>query len=132
MDVDLAQIWYNLMGMQVGTNEDEDALEMAPQWMRAPGQTTRTTPTAPKETTRAKKQTAHPTIAPTMPSKPEPHQGVNALWANEVMCIGEAHTNDPKSVQVPYTFTNGHMTTEEHALLDSGATDNFIDKRTAQ
>ena len=68
------------------------------------------------------------TMAPMTQSKLEPHHDDNTLWANEVMCVGEAYIKNEKSVQVPYTFINGHERTKEHALLDSGATDNFIDQ----
>ena len=51
IDIDLVQIWHDLTGMQVGNDKYEDALKMAPQWMCAPGQTTRTTPVKSKATT---------------------------------------------------------------------------------
>ena len=136
MDIDIMQIWCDLTGMKVGNDEDEDALKIAPQWMHAPGQITRTTPAKSEVTTHAGKTsnatTCPATAVPTTPSKPEPHQEVNMLWANKVMCIGEAYNDNRNSVYVPYAFTNNCMTTTEHALLNSGATDNFIDQRTAQ
>ena len=106
------------------------------QWMHAPGQTTRTTPIKSKVATQTKEQANNATkctaVTPMTLSKLEPHQEANTLWENEVMCAGEAYTGNKNSVYVPYTFINGCMMTEEHALLDSGATDNFIDHRTAQ
>ena len=132
MDIDLAQIWRDLTGMQVGMDEEEDTLEMVLQWMHAPGQTTKATPTAPKKTTQTKGQQVSKVTtkiaAPTTPPKLEPHHDTSALWANEVMCIGEAHAGNEKSIQVPYTFINGHTKTGDRALLNSGAMDNFIDQ----
>ena len=128
MEADLIQVWYNLTGIKVGSNEDND-LKTAPQWMCASGQVT-------KEIThtRIRKQTnkmlTMPVKAPATPPKPKACQEEDELWAAKAMCIDEAYISR-NSITLSCAFTNNQETTMECALLDSGATDNFVDHQMA-